>query len=53
MVKNIRTMKTILKNSILTPEVKGKISNIENHVINLTNIEDQGSDRSVDSSLSE
>ena len=34
-VKNIRTMKTLLKHSLLTPMVRKKIESIQNHIINI------------------
>ena len=37
LIMNIRTMKTLLKHSLLTENIKEKISNIENHIINLDN----------------
>ena len=47
LVKNIRTMKTLLKHSFMTPEIKKKIQNIENHVIDL---EPDESERDFESS---
>ena len=35
MVKNMRTIKTLLKHSFLTPEIKHKLEHAENHVIDL------------------
>ena len=35
LVTNIRTMKTLLKHTYMTSEVKERIKNIENHIINL------------------
>ena len=35
LVKNIRTMKTVLNHSLLTKDIKDKIKSIDNHIINL------------------
>ena len=35
LVQNIRTMKTVLKHSLLTKTIKNKIQSIENHIIDL------------------
>jgi hypothetical protein len=34
-VKNMRTMKTLLKHSFLTPSIRNKIENTGNHIIDL------------------
>ena len=50
LIKNMRTMKTLLKHSLLTPDVRMKLENIENHVIDLepddydSKISDESSD---------
>ena len=40
-VKNIRTIKTLLKHSILTKEVKETINQSENHIINISEEESE------------
>ena len=40
LVRNIRTMKTVLKHSFMTPTIKKSILNIDNHVIDLSDPED-------------
>ena len=40
LVQNVRTMKTLLKHSFLTPMIQNKIENIENHIIDLDESEE-------------
>ena len=41
LVKNMRTIKTLLKHSFLTKAVKNSINQSENHIINLSDEESE------------
>jgi len=48
LVKNIRTMKTALKFSIMTQQIKSKIEMLDNHVIDIDDSKSMTSSNSSD-----